>query len=354
MINPKLCSVLEKIMRKITIFLIVFLLFICTNLCFAQFSKSGTAAAQFLKIGVGARAMAMGGAFGSLADDATALYWNPSGLVLMDKPTLYGSHTRWFADISYQFAGVVIPLGRTGVIGVSAIFLNMDEIEITTIEQPHGTGEFFDASDLAIGFSFARWITDRFSIGFTGKYINQKIYNETATGLAIDIGTRLRTGFYGLVIGMNYSNIGGKMQLSGRDLLRGYDNNPESSTNPYVDSYLNTELWALPTNFRISMSMDIIGGETSIFHSANNLLTLCVDGNHPTDGQEKASIGLEYQWRRLFALRFGYKINYDDESLAFGAGFNLHASGRDIHIDFAYLPFDKLNDIRILSFSFQL
>lgn len=341
-------------MKKKYILILSLLLIINSNNVFAQFSKAGTAAAQFLKIGVGAKAMAMGGAFGSLADDATAMYWNPAGLVLIGKPTLCGSYNQWFADITHQFAGVVIPLGRSGVVGLSAISLNMDEMEITTIEQPRGTGEFFDAADFAIGLTYARSITDRFSIGFTGRYIHQQIYNETATGLAIDIGTRLKTGFHGLIIGMNFSNIGNKMQLNGRDLLRGYDPNPNSSINPYTDADLNTELWALPTNFRISVSMDIIGGENPFFQSNNNLLILCIDGNHPTDGNEKAAIGVEYQWKRILALRSGYKINYDDEAFAFGAGLKLNWSGRDFMLDFAYIPFDKLNDVSVLSFSFQL
>lgn len=341
-------------MKKKYILTLSFILLFSLNSGFAQFSKTGTAAAQFLKIGVGARAMALGGAYGSLADDADALYWNPAGLVLINKPALYGSHTSWFADITHQFGGVVLPLGASGVIGLSVIVLNMDEMEITTIEQPRGTGEFFDASDFAIGLSYARWITDRFSIGLSAKYINQRIYNESAVGLAFDIGTRLRTGFHGLIIGMNISNVGGKMQLEGRDLLRGYDSNPNSSNNPYTDSNLNTELWSLPTNFKMSVCMDIVGGENSLIESNGNLLILSVDGNHPTDGPEKAAVGVEYQWHRQAALRFGYKINHDDEEFAFGGGLKINWAGRDFSFDYAYLPFDKLDDVQIFSFSFQL
>lgn len=338
---------------RYTLFLSLLLIF-NSGSGFAQFSKAGSAAAQFLKVGVGAKAMALGGAYGALADDATALYWNPAGIALIKNPVLCGSYTKWFADITHQFVGVVLPLERYGVIGLSTVFLSMDDMEITTIEQPRGTGEYFSAYDLSIGFSYAKWITDRFSIGFTGKYINQKIYNEAAAGFAIDIGTRLKTDFRGLVIAMNFSNIGSKMQLRGRDLLRGYDPNPNSSSNPYTDANLNTELWALPTNFRVSVCMNIIGDKNSLFQSKNNVLILGIDGNHPTDGSEKASVGLEYQWRQLIFLRSGYKINYNDEDYAFGVGLKQNWGGNNFTFDFAYLPFNKLNDVQVFSISYQL
>jgi hypothetical protein len=341
-------------MKKRYFLVLSFSLIFSFNYCFAQFSKTGTAAAQFLKIGVGARAMGLGGAFGSLANDVSALYWNPAGLVMVDNLTMMGSYSPWIADIAHHFAGFSVPLSQNDFIGLSAIFLTMDDMEITTIDRPHGTGEFFGASDFAIGLSYARRLTDRFSVGFTGKYIGQKIYNEEATGLAFDIGTRLRTGFHGLIISMNFSNIGNRMQLKGIDLLRPYDPNPGSSNNPFIDATLNTELWALPTNFRISVCMNIVGEGPSVFSSDDNLLTLIVDGNHPTDGEEKASFGIEYQWQELFALRFGYMLNYDDESLAFGLGFKPSWGGKILAVDLAYIPSDLLNDIQIFSLSLQL
>ncbi|MBU0711589.1 PorV/PorQ family protein [bacterium] len=341
-------------MKKGTILFFSVLLLLNYNAAAAQFSKAGTASAQFLKIGIGARAMAMGGAYGALADDASALYWNPAGIALADKPEFCGSYTEWFADITHQFVGVVLPVSHYGVIGISAVFLSMDDMEITTIEEPRGTGEYFSAHDLSIGLSYARMITDRFSIGFTGKYISQAIYNETATGLGIDIGTRLITDFHGLVIAMNFSNIGNKMQLSGRDLLCGYDLNPNSSSNLYTDAYLNTESWALPTNFKVSICMDIIGEGAAFFSSANHNLVLGIDGNHPTDGPERASIGLEYQWRQLVVLRSGYKINYSDETVALGIGLKQKWGGKVFTFDYAYLPFNQLNDVQMFSISYRL
>ena len=154
-------------------------------------NKSGTTAAQFLKIGVGARAMGMGGSFVAHADDIYSLYWNPAGLTKVEAVTISAVQTQWFADISHNFFGFVLPVDGSSAIGAQVITLNMDEIEITTIDDPHGTNEFYDASDLAIGLSYAKRLTNYFALGVTGKYIQQKIYNESASTFAFDIGLSL-------------------------------------------------------------------------------------------------------------------------------------------------------------------
>ena len=78
-----------------------------------DFSKVGTAAAQFLKIGVGARAMGLGGSFTALANDVSTLYWNPAGITNLGGFSFAVRHTEWFANISHDFAGVVYPLSSS-------------------------------------------------------------------------------------------------------------------------------------------------------------------------------------------------------------------------------------------------
>ncbi|NIV13319.1 MAG: PorV/PorQ family protein, partial [Aliifodinibius sp.] len=160
-------------------------------------SNVGTTAAPFLEIGVGARALGMGGAFVSTANDASALYWNPAGLGRLQQLEVMFVHTEWIADITFDYVGAVLPLGRYGALGASITTLNMGEMQVRTILQPEGTGELFDAKDMALGISYGLNLTDRFSIGFNSKYIYQKIWKETAQGFAIDIGTLFTTGFNG-------------------------------------------------------------------------------------------------------------------------------------------------------------
>src|SRR5512135_1860180 len=104
-----------NLMKKVLIVLIVLVL-PATGFG-GGFSKVGTASAQFLKIGVGARAAGMGGAFAALSNDVSAMYWNPAGMTAIPAITAGFSHSQWLADMSHNFAGIAVPLGSNDVLG---------------------------------------------------------------------------------------------------------------------------------------------------------------------------------------------------------------------------------------------
>ena len=156
-------------------------------------SKVATTSATFLEIPVGAAAVGMGGAFVSLANDASALYWNVGGISKIGKYDLQVASMNWIGDTKFNFVGLVLPLGNFGTIGFSFTSLSMDDMVVRTVEKPEGTGEFFSAGDLSFGVSYARNLTDRFSLGLTFKYIQETIWHMTAQGFAIDAGTLFRT-----------------------------------------------------------------------------------------------------------------------------------------------------------------
>jgi hypothetical protein len=323
-------------------------------LCRAQDSdnKSGSAAAQFLKIGVGARAMALGGAAVASTNDAFSLYWNPSALTKISHVTVAGVYTNWFADIDHQFLGLVIPVNESTVIGFQATLLTMDEMEITTINNPHGTGEFFEARDLAIGVSYATRLTNYFSVGITGKYIQQEIYNEIASTFAFDFGSMLDVPFRGIKLGMRFSNFGGKLQMDGRDLTREFDLNPDNTLNVGVETRLKTEPWELPVVFQVGLSGDLIGKGDAFLVSETNRVTISIDGSHPTDSPEFAAFGLEYMYNDIIALRTGYRLNRDVEKIFFGVGLQLPlASASLFNFDYAVASFDELDYVHIFSSS---
>jgi len=317
-----------------------------------DFSKVGTAAAQFLKIGVGARAMALGGSFTAIANDVSTIYWNPAGITNLNGFSLAVSHNEWFADISHDFAGLVYSLSSSDFVALHVVALNTGEQEVTTVTQPEGTGIFYDVSDLAIGLSYARTLTDRFSVGLTAKYIQQNLYNESANTFAIDIGTYLRTGFHDLIIAMNMSNFGGNMQLEGRDLITITDINNQVSGNYNPDANLKTEPWPLPLTFRVGLAMNFIGGNDPIVESAENRFTLAVDGVHPNDNTEKINIGGEYAWSEMVFARVGYKINYYLEKWSFGLGLRVNVINQQVGFDYAMVDFNDLG--KVSQFSLEL
>ncbi|NIT57509.1 MAG: PorV/PorQ family protein, partial [Aliifodinibius sp.] len=151
------------------IFVIVIIL-LSTSLVFSQdeLSKVGTGMAQFLKLAVGGRGAALGDAYAAAANDVTALYWNPAGIQQIPNYAFGLSRYQLFADINLNFAGLVVPLGSNSRLGIHLIYLGSGDIEITTIEDPNGTGEFYNTSNTSVGLTFTRRLTERFSLGVTG------------------------------------------------------------------------------------------------------------------------------------------------------------------------------------------
>ncbi len=334
-------KLLRTDMKKILLVLI----FIPLAVFGGDFSKVGTAAAQFLKISAGARGAAMGDALAAAANDVDALYWNPAGITKLSSISLGVSNSRWFADIAHNYAGFVAPLSESDYIGLSVTELSVPEQEVTTIEKPEGTGVYYQVSDLAIGISYSRKLTDRFSVGVTAKYIQQNLYNESANTIAIDFGSLLQTGFHGLVIAMAISNFGGNLKLEGRDLISTSDINRNISGDYNPSSDLSTEQWSLPLNFRIGAALDIVGKNDPVFLSDEHRFTLAIDGNHPNDNVERANIGGEYSWDETIFLRSGYKINYDVEKWTFGAGVKVNFAETQFIFDYAYVDYNDLGKV---------
>src|SRR5712692_7399865 len=137
--------------------------------------RVGISAFQFLKIGVGARGVALGETFVAIANDASALYWNPAGLAQFPENEMIVAHTEYVVDIKHEFLGAVYHLGPGDALGFSVTSLHTADMEITTETQPFGTGRFFSFGDLALGLSYARKMTDQFSFGITLRYVEETL-----------------------------------------------------------------------------------------------------------------------------------------------------------------------------------
>jgi len=334
-------------MKRYIALLLGVMMVLSVSLMARDVSKTGTTAASFLNIDVGARAVGMGGAFVSIADDITAMYWNPAGVTQLTQSEILFSHTRWIADVSFNYAAFVTSLGNMGTIGLNATFLSMDDMERTTELYPDGTGEKFSAGDYAFGLCYARNLTDRFAIGFNAKYIYQKIYHCSASGFAFDVGTIFTTQLSGLKIGMSISNFGTKMQMGGRDLLTQVDvNQGIAGNNPNISANLKTDQYDLPLMFRVGVSMDVLKG------IGNSNLILAVDALHPNDDMESLNVGGEYVFNQMFFLRAGYKSLFaqdSEEGLSFGAGLQYSLAGKTLKVDYGYHDFGLLNEVQMVN-----
>lgn len=323
------------------IYLIAFLI-LFRSVTFGQVF-SGTTAAQFLKVEAGAKSIAMGGAFVSQANDASALYWNPAGIAKLHSSAAIFTHSYWLAETSYDFAGVVIKINDQHSFGLSYTTLSMPDMPVRTELYPEGTGELFSASDYALGLSYGLNLTEQFSIGFTAKYIGQSIWHMKASAMAFDVGVLYETGVKGLQLGMSVSNIGSKMKYEGKDNFVNYTFNPDEHGNSdKIFADLKMDEWDLPLIFRVGTSMKVLNTEVHSF-------VVSVDANHPNDYGEYVNVGCEYGLYDRFFLRGGYKSLFKKESeegLTAGVGLVYYLTSTiPLKVDYAFAHFGRLKPV---------
>ncbi len=280
----------------------------------SPFEKVGTYSAQFLKVGVSARATGMGGAFTAIADDASALYWNPAGLVELERTEVTLNSVSWPADIDLYFVGTVF---RTpylpGTFGISARALTMDPQIVRTIYSPEGTNRYFDAGSMSYGLSYAKYFTDRFSAGITAHFLHMGLADRSVQSLSFDFGLLYRIGIRGMTLGMMVQSFGSEFTFDERSSK-------------------------LPTVFRVGLAMDLLRHGTHI-------LTASSEFSHPSDNAERMNVGAEYSFNQFFFVRGGYNINYDSQGMAWGLGFKIDSSQTsDIRFDYSW------QDLRYLGY----
>ena len=288
-----------------------------------EFEKVGTIGGQFLKIGVGARATAMGSAFVSVADDASAVYWNPAGIARITKNVASVNHTAWLADISFTQACYLFHIGFfPGTFAVHARSLYMDSQPVRTVFRPDGEGRSFDAGDVAFGVSYARSLTDKFSAGITANYVQSTLATYSASATTFDFGTLYDTGYRSLRIGMSIQNLGSDMK--------------------FIEDTVK-----MPTVFRVGMSM-------SLYEDASHRILSSAEFSHPPDNNERANWGLEYGFKEFFFLRGGYLFKYDLERYSAGVGFKIPSSlNSEATIDYSYTDMNTLSGIHRISVDFR-
>jgi hypothetical protein len=344
-------------MKRLLLFLLVIGAAVTTEVRGQGFvsdvSKTATNAAVFLEIPVGAAAVGMGGAFVSIANDATSLYWNPAGSALLTQNQFVAVHTGWIAQTRFDFGGFVLPLGVFGTLGFSFTSLSMDDMKVRTVEQPEGTGELFSAGDIAAGITYSRKLTDRFAIGFTGKYVRQSIWHESAEALALDAGTTFKTDLFGgMTIGATLLNFGTNMRLNGRDTRTFIRVDPsKQGSNDRIPTDIEMETWSLPLLLQFGVSTDFMKSE-------NMRWTVAADALHPSDDYESMNIGTEIDFQEHLFLRGGYQALFltDHEgglSLGFGVASSSLVGAVGVKFDYAYRDMGRLESVHTFSVAAQ-
>lgn len=281
--------------------------------------EDGSAGLAFLKLGVGARAIALGDAYTAVSGDASCLYWNPAGCVDVEETDVVLMHSEWFQGIRYEFAGAVrSDCDQAYGIGVVGLFMDDLERREAATSDPLGT---FGVFDFSVSGMYARRLTEYLSAGATLKYLHEKIDDETARGFAVDLGAQYSLPVLeGATLGVAVQNLGPQMKF----IKDGFD---------------------LPTMYRF-------GGAYAIPADALNGDVLVVaDLVLANDADPKTHVGLEYEYEGTLALRFGYRSGWDNQNVSLGLGTKVG----DFRLDYAYVPFySGLGDTHRFSLGFIL
>ncbi len=315
-------------------------------------SKVGTTAGAILDMPVSARGLAMGNAVSGLGYYASVLYWNPAGAARIRSISATATYIPWLVDTRLQNFSLIIPLQQKFVFGAYITAWNMDDMPVRTEDRQHGTGEYFNAGDLVASISLARPLTDRFSIGFSAKYIQERIWHSVARGAALDFGTMFRTdAFNGLTIIAVLTNYGTDMRMMGRDQDIVYDPDPDAEgNNGTIPAKYTTDWWALPLNFRFGLATELI---------QSDFLTLAmeVDALHPSNNYESVDIGVEATLLKTLFIRGGFSSLLQKDSIegfSLGGGVKIPLGKGSLLIDYGYRDFGHLGFLQAITANFTL
>ena len=266
----------------------------------AAFADPGETGFAFLKLGVGARPMGMGSAYVAIADDPTAVYWNPAGLATITKTQVTAMHNEWIQDFRQEFVAVGARCGP-GSLGIGFSGFYADEFE-----RRDDTGVLighFGFNDIALTGAYGMAVAPGLDAGLALRYVREMIDQYDATAFLADAGAQYRLRDTGVSFGAAVQNLGG-------------------------DSKFISESFPTPLTWRVGAA----GSRQLAKLQGRGTLTAEVRQAKADDMH--FHVGAEYSYKEHVALRVGGKFGYDDESVSFGLGL-----AKDwFHFDYALVP----------------
>lgn len=299
--------------------------------------KVGSTSMQFLKVMPSARGAALGEAYSVFATGADAVFWNPGGLASIDNIELSSTYIDWLFDTQQGALSYAMQIRGFGAVGVQLQYVDFGVFEETSAQRPYIndpdraglTGRTFRPFSYLLGVSYARYLTERFSVGVSMKYAHESLFNGRrvtamiregvfeevdtwANGLLFDFGMRYNTGYRSVYIASAVQNFGA-------DVHYARESNP------------------VPLLFRFGIGADLVGPNGLLrAGDGENRVSAAFDIFHPNDYAQQVHMGIEYEYAGTFALRGGYKFNYDYDGLTLGAGIKHTIDRVILSVDYSY------------------
>jgi outer membrane protein OmpA-like peptidoglycan-associated protein len=298
---------------------------------------AGYTSANFLKIGMGARAVAMSDSFTALADDATAIYWNPAGLVQVPGTEISLTETQYLQGVNINFIALSQNLGNDGALGLGFTDLSLQPFLSTTENSGgfyNGTGSAVNVSDwnLSIGYSnslgkFIAGLLDDTLVGAKLNIVGQNEAGPTGTAFSFDAGAIQLFPQEHFSLGFDLQNAGTVIQDRSQPLI-----------------FKTGAAWYHLRNL-----------------DSTDKLTLSVDADFDNDTGFQPSFGSEYQISldrvTLGFLRVGLRTTDEQFGLSFltlGAGLQRDFSDFTAGLDYAFVPYGTLGPTNWFTLTVQL
>lgn len=305
------------------------------------------------------------------------MYYNPAGLAQLARPGVMFSANSYIAATNYAWAGIAFPLGG-GVrsVGFSLGSFGFSDQPIYTLDDPEGDGRTYSVRQTFLSATLAQNFSDRFSAGFSLKFIGDRLGTAKASGVAVDFGTNFHASVGARPIRASFviQNLGTNLQHSGQDLIVGVTREPPLGT---VDvpqepqsAVLSTSSWTLPVLFRVGVALDLVA-------QGNNRLTVLSEFTQPNNTKPGAGAGFEYSMQNIgqrgfsIAARGSYAVQPDNEvndltigiptkessgaftmdGLALGGGIEYNKGNTRLGFDYAWKSLGTLGSTNFLTFS---
>ena len=340
--------------------LLILLMLVAVTTGYTQtMRKTGISGASILKVGVGAKAVALGSAVTTGTGDVNQLFWNPAGISLeRGKTQVTFSYNNWLVDLNHNAFGVAHCFGNIGTFALGAMMSGVGDIAadrdyVDGLDIDYSGGSSFDYNSMYIALGYAKQFTDKLSLGATAKYYREEIDVESASTFAFDFGAIYKIGYRDLTIGARIQNLGDDMK------------------------YYFTD-FSLPLVFSFGVSMSMIKSD---FFSLKGF----ADAAKPLDAEQLLLGGLEVSLYNNIHVRTGYKFNYigvrdefedrvsyqriedetrshwwdpeqhyrTDEGLSVGAGIEIPYGDYELVVDYSWTSFRLLDDVNRFSFTIK-
>ncbi len=302
----------------------------------AKLKKVAQAGFKFLSNPIGARGAGLGNAYMAIAQDASAIFWNPAGLAQSERGSAFFDATRGIAEINYFAGAASWNFQDYGVFGVSAMLMDYGEFIGTQLNPVTGgydyTGDFSPTA-FAVGLTYARTMTDRFSFGGTVKWAQVDYGNAIATQVteqdAQGNATAVESALISHKLNIPVFDVGVMYYTHIKGIRFGAAFQNFSQEKEFI-----ADEFSLPLNLRFGVAADMLDLLSLHGLGANHAATFATDFQHSRDYSSRLHFGAEYWYRGALALRGGYKSNYDEENYTFGAG--LRGALQDYAFQFDY------------------